>query len=150
MIGSRLRTKLVLTLIFFTLAPTVLMFYVSTRFLTESFEVWFSSKVEETMHKTREAGALIYQRDKRRIESLARIALQKIKIVTPPIEGLGPYIDSSLLQGFVREYRLYAVRVFDSDGRMIWSSPTKEQALRMLKVMRLLHSLCYASKHNLG
>ena len=72
-IGSRLRTKLVVTLVFFAVAPTALLFYVSTRFLTESFDTWFSSKVEATMHKTREAGALVYKRDKRRIESLARI-----------------------------------------------------------------------------
>lgn len=121
-IGSRLRTKLVITLIFFALAPTALMFYVSTRFLTESFETWFSSKVEETMLKTREAGAIVYKRDQRRIESLARIALQKIEVEKP-----GPFagperINVNRLAGFTREYRLYDVKVFDIDLNLLWSS----------------------------
>jgi two-component system nitrogen regulation sensor histidine kinase NtrY len=125
LIGSRLRTKLVITLIFFALAPTALMFYVSTRFLTESFETWFSSKVEETMYNTREAGALVYERDKRRIESLARIARQKITVErTRPVLEFGlPLIDTSRLKGFTREYRLYALRVFDRDMNLIWNSP---------------------------
>ncbi|MFW7377941.1 MAG: ATP-binding protein [Oligoflexus sp.] len=123
-IGSKLRTKLVITLIFFALAPTLLMFYVSTRFLAESFETWFSSKVEETMYKTREAGALVYQRDKRRIESLARIALQKIGVRADEPFGLedGLRFDTSQLKGFTREYRLYGLQVFDRSAKLQWTS----------------------------
>ena len=128
-IGSKIRTKLVIALVFFALAPTAMLFYVSTRFITESFETWFSSKVEDTMVKTREAGALVYKRDKRRLESLARIALQRVNIVK--LDGLGEdqsaYIKADALEGFDEEYRLSAVRVFDKSGRLIWNSDRSAQ-----------------------
>ena len=130
-IGSRLRTKLVIALVFFALAPTALLFYVSTRFLTESFETWFSSKVEETMYRTREAGALVYQRDKRRIESLARIALQHIRVAKPlpfgsPLQQ--GVIDSNRLKGFTREYRLFGLYVFSRDGHLLWRNNSLSEA----------------------
>lgn len=127
-IGSKLRSKLVITLVFFALAPTALLFYISSRFLTESFDTWFSSKVESTMIRTQEAGALVYERDKRRIEGLARIALQRIDLIpaAPFVEDLRPTIDAQQLQGFTREYRVYAVSVFDSEGHLVWASSLSE------------------------
>ena len=128
-IGSKIRTKLVIALVFFALAPTAMLFYVSTRFITESFDTWFSSKVEDTMVKTREAGALVYKRDKRRLESLARIALQRISIVK--LDALeneqSEYIKADALEGFDEEYRLSAVRVFDRSGKIIWNSERSAQ-----------------------
>lgn len=122
--GSSLRSRLVVALVFFALAPTVLLFYISSRFLTESFDTWFSAKVEATMIRTREAGALVYERDKRRIEGLARIALQRVRLS----EGL-PFgnnqdstIDPTPLKGFTQEYRLYSVKVLNTEGAIIWSS----------------------------
>ena len=123
-IGSRLRTKLVVSLVFFALAPTALLFYVSQRFLTESFETWFSSRVEATIARTKEASALIYKREERRLESLARIALQRVDV-----EQQGPFflpdqtrLIPSRLEGFDAEYRLNSVKLFDVTGRLIWSS----------------------------
>ncbi|MBQ46831.1 MAG: hypothetical protein CMP10_04975 [Zetaproteobacteria bacterium] len=124
-IGSRLRTKLVVTLIFFAVAPTALLFYVSTRFITESFDTWFSDKVESTMHRTREAGALVYKRDKRRMESLARIALQRVQVIDHNEKSADPSfisIDPTKLHGFVAEYRLDSVKLFDRFGALIWDS----------------------------
>ena len=122
-IGSRLRTKLIVALIFFALAPTALLFYISSRFLTESFDTWFSDKVESTMHRTREAGALVYERDKRRIEGLARIALQRVEVnENYPFEVTQSQIKASGLKGFSQEYRVFAVKVFDQLGALVWSS----------------------------
>ena len=123
-IGAKLRSKLVVSLVFFAVAPTALLFYVSSRFLAESFETWFSSRVEATMAKTKEASALVYRREERRLQSLARIALQRIQI-----EPSGPFFLDSMpkmnplkLDGFDSEYRLDAVKVFDVSGRLVWSS----------------------------
>lgn len=123
-IGSRLRTKLVISLVFFAVAPTALLFYVSQRFLTESFETWFSSRVEATIARTKEASALIYKREERRLESLARIALQRIDVEQGgPFFMTGqPRLDPSRLDGFDLEYRLNSVKLFDVTGRLIWSS----------------------------
>lgn len=127
-IGSKVRTKLVVALVFFAVAPTALMFYISSRFLTESFETWFSSRVEDTMHKTREAGALVYKRDKRRLESLVRIALQRLQIKEFPPELGGDLLDASRLEGFDTEYRLDSVKVFDLSGSLVWKNETESES----------------------
>lgn len=123
-IGSKLRTKLVVALVFFALAPTALLFFVSNRFLIESFDTWFSSKVEATILKTREAGALVYKRDKRRIESLARIALQRIRIDDKALFFTLdlPVMRYEGLYGFEEEYRLDTVSLFDHRGKLLWKS----------------------------
>ena len=123
-LGSRLRTKLVAMLVFFALAPTTLIFVVSTGFITRSFDQWFSEKVKTTIQQTREAGAMVYKQDQRRLESLARIALHRI-VLTPPTEKKpNPKlpIDARRLDGFESEYGLSTVRVFDRDGKLVWSS----------------------------
>lgn len=122
-IGSRLRTKLVIALVFFAVAPTTLLFYVSTRFLTESFDTWFSSRVETTINKTREAGALVYKRDERRIESLARIALQRVDVepLGRLFEGAQPLLSGRRLDGFQAEHRLYGVKLYNISGQVVWS-----------------------------
>lgn len=122
--GSNLRTKLVVTLMFFALAPTVLFFYISSRFIITSFDEWFSEKVRVTMHQTREAGARVYKQDQRRLESLARIALHRIKVFSPEDQFL---LDQQLilpaqLEGFETQYGLDAVKVYDVHGGLLWSS----------------------------
>ena len=123
-LGSRLRTKLVVTLVFFAVAPTALFFYVTTRFITTSFDEWFSEKVRTTMQQTREAGAQVYKRDQRRMESLARIALQRIEFDRPNEVFLKDQtkIRSINLGGFESEYGIEAVTVFAIDGRVLWAS----------------------------
>lgn len=122
--GSNLRTKLVVTLMFFALAPTVLFFYISSRFIITSFDEWFSEKVRVTMHQTREAGARVYKQDQRRLESLARIALHRVKVLSPEDQFLedDQVVSPDQLSGFDAQYGLDAVMVYDGRGRLLWSS----------------------------
>ena len=57
--GSRLRTKLVATLMVFALTPTVVVFYVSTRFINQSFDEWFGGRIREVIQQARDAGNVI-------------------------------------------------------------------------------------------
>ncbi len=123
--GSNLRAKLVAALMFFALAPTILFFYVSARFIVTSFDEWFSDKVKVTMHQTREAGAKVYKQDQRRLESLARIALQRVKVTLPedqPTALAEPILSAGQLEGFDSQYGLDNLKLFDRDGRLIWAS----------------------------
>src|SRR3989338_5647796 len=43
-LGSALRKKLIIALVFFALAPTLILFYLTSHFITRSFETWFSEK----------------------------------------------------------------------------------------------------------
>lgn len=123
-LGSQLRTKLVISLVFFAIAPTFLLFYVSMKFITTSFETWFSEKVKVTMQETRAAGSRIYKQDQKRLQSLARIALQRID--TSVEVGAFPEINRILkperLSGFDKEYGLTAVKVYDHTARLLWDS----------------------------
>jgi two-component system nitrogen regulation sensor histidine kinase NtrY len=123
-LGSKLRTKLVVSLVFFAVAPTALMFYISSSFITTSFDTWFSSKVRDTMQQTREAGAQVYKQDQRRLESLARIALQRVGFLPfePLFPGDSPRVDATRLSGFETEYRLDGVKVYNLVGELVWSS----------------------------
>ncbi len=123
--GSNLRAKLVAALMFFALAPTILFFYVSARFIVTSFDEWFSDKVRITMHQTREAGAKVYKQDQRRLESLARIALQRIKVTLPEDQiaaSAQALLSPGQLEGFDAQYGLDNLKLFDHDGRLIWAS----------------------------
>jgi two-component system nitrogen regulation sensor histidine kinase NtrY len=125
--GSNLRTKLVATLVFFALAPTILFFYVSARFIVNSFDEWFSDKVRATMQETRQVSERVYRQDQRRLESLARVAVQRLKPTLldqklPVMNWL--HVPSHLLDGFEAQYGLDNVKVYDRGGRLVWASRT--------------------------
>lgn len=143
-IGSKLRSKLVIALVFFAVAPTALLFYISTRFLTDSFETWFSTRVEATMHRTREAGAMVYDRDQRRLSSLARLALERIDPIRQDLgDAAQPYYDinASKLKGFAREFRVGNVRVYDRDARLIWHNESDRAPLSAREQRFVMHAL---------
>lgn len=122
--GSKLRTKLVVSFAFFALAPTLLLFYVSTKFITRSFETWFSEKVKESMQLTREAGSSVYEHDQKRLESLARIALRRVEaasLLNTPWSTVVS-LEPKELQGFDHEYGLQAVKIYKANGEPFWSS----------------------------
>lgn len=120
--GSKLRTKLVISLVLFALAPTVLMFYVTSRYITTSFDDWLSEKVRATMQQTREAGARVYQQDGRRLENLASIALHRIDYYFPTGAQVpnGPNISGRRLVGFDKLYSVRGIAVFDREAQQIW------------------------------
>lgn len=52
MLGSKLRTKLVMAFIGLSLVPTLLLFWVSIGFITNTIENWFSFKVESSLEES--------------------------------------------------------------------------------------------------
>lgn len=123
-IGSKLKTKLVIALVFFALAPSLLLVYVSTQFITQSFVGWFSDQVTETIKLTREAGEAVYKQDQKRVKSLARIALQNIDLVQPDgvfVKG-HPRISVGNLKRFTREYGIDSLEIYRPGGTIVWTS----------------------------
>lgn len=124
--GSKLRTKLVGTLLIFALAPTIIVFYVSTSFINESFNEWFGGRVRESMQSARDAAGQIYLQDQRRLEGVARVAASKVKIKSSlPFHADVPEL-SSELEGFETEYGVHSVRVYDRNATLVWSSVKDE------------------------
>ncbi|MBI2601557.1 MAG: HAMP domain-containing protein [Deltaproteobacteria bacterium] len=129
MLGSKLRSKLVVSLVFFALAPTLLLFYVTTQFIMTSFETWFSEKVQTTIQKTQEAGSHIYKQDQKRLASLARIALQRVVLQGPAeiFADENTVIDAKALTGFDTDYGLNSLRIYGIDGSIIWASDKSDK-----------------------
>lgn len=123
-IGSRLKTKLIVALVFFALAPSLLIVYVSTQFITQSFVGWFSDQVSETIKLTREAGAAVYKQDQKRLRSLARIALQNIEVIQP--DGVfykgHPTMRVNSLDSFPKEYGIHSIKIYRPGGLIFWVS----------------------------
>ncbi len=132
-LGSKLRTKLVIALVFFALTPTLILFYVTTRFITTSFETWFSEKVQITIQKTQEAGSHIYKQDQKRLESLASLALQRVSLIGPPDNASADLfaIGAQGLIGFDSDYGLNSVKVYSLTGLLLWSTNASERRFSM-------------------
>jgi len=59
--GARLRSKLVLSFIALSLIPTMLLFFVSAGFITNSIENWFNSQIEESLKESLEVAQTYYK-----------------------------------------------------------------------------------------
>ncbi|EPR34221.1 multi-sensor signal transduction histidine kinase [Alkalidesulfovibrio alkalitolerans DSM 16529] len=59
-LGSRLRTRLVLAFMILTLAPTLLMFFIAVQFVRTGIDYWFQTKIEGSMEQSLELGQDVY------------------------------------------------------------------------------------------
>lgn len=60
-IGAKLRTKLVLAFVGLSLIPTMLLFFVSAGFITNSIQNWFSKQVETSLDESMEVAQTYYK-----------------------------------------------------------------------------------------
>jgi len=61
LLGSRLRTKMVISFVSLSLIPTVLLFFVSLQFISTSMDYWFNINVEQALEKSLDTGKDAYQ-----------------------------------------------------------------------------------------
>ena len=59
--GAKLRSKLVLAFIALSLIPTMLLFFVSAGFITNSIENWFNSQIEKSLEESLEVAQTYYK-----------------------------------------------------------------------------------------
>ena len=75
-LGSRLRTRLVISFIALSLVPTALLFIISLRFVTASMDYWFDANVENSLHSALKLAQSFYLDTEKRAENMgARIAI---------------------------------------------------------------------------
>jgi len=60
-VGSKIRTKLVLLFVGLSLLPTMVLFGVAAKFVFSSFNYWFNIKVEQAINQTLEIGHIYYK-----------------------------------------------------------------------------------------
>ncbi|MDJ0782807.1 MAG: ATP-binding protein [Desulfosarcinaceae bacterium] len=113
--GAKLRTKLVASFVALSLLPTIVLFFFSINFITNSIEFWFNVPVEQALENSLQVGRKIYQQaeDNNRF-LLERIAYQvvKKKLLEPQkTKALSKYI-----QVVQREFNLDAVEVYSANA----------------------------------
>lgn len=78
-LGSRLRTRLVLAFVGFSLLPCLLMFLVTTKYVQLSMDFWFKDQVETSMESALDVARGFYEKIGGRLVAQARSAEQEIK-----------------------------------------------------------------------
>jgi len=117
-LGAKLRTRLVIAFMAFSLLPTIVLFFFSIGFITTSIEFWFNVPVEQALENSLQVGGSVYSR----IEANNQFFLERIayQIVTkkladsPERKALSQYI-----QVVQREFNLDAVEVYAANSERI-------------------------------
>lgn len=60
-LGSRLKTKLVVAFLSFTVFPTIILFFISSLYINSSFDKWFSIKIQNTLEATLDITQAFYK-----------------------------------------------------------------------------------------
>jgi two-component system nitrogen regulation sensor histidine kinase NtrY len=110
-LGSKIRTKLVIAFVSLTLLPTIVLFFFSLNFITSSIEFWFNVPVEQALEHSLWVGGRLYTRT----EENNRFFLEKISyqlkaknlLNSQTKEALSHYV--RIVQ---REFNLDAVEVY--------------------------------------
>jgi two-component system nitrogen regulation sensor histidine kinase NtrY len=112
-LGSKLRTKLVLAFVGLSLVPTMLLFFVSAGFITNSIQNWFNKQVEtsldesmevaQTYYKTSAANAIYYG------EQISSIIKEQKLLNEENLPAL-----KSVIRQKQKEYNLGVVEVYSS------------------------------------
>ncbi len=111
--GAKLRSKLVLSFIALSLIPTMLLFFVSAGFITNSIENWFNSQIEKSLEESLEVAQTYYKNSASNAlyyaEQIA-LAIKEQKLLNE--ENL-PALEE-LIHKKQKEYNLGIVEVFSA------------------------------------
>ena len=112
-LGARLRTKLVMAFVGLSLCPTMLLFFVSAGFVTNSIQNWFNTQVESSLDESMEVAQTYYKNSAANAlyygQQISAIIKQR-KLINE--ENL-PLL-KALIRQKQKEYNLGAVEVFSS------------------------------------
>ncbi len=116
--GAKLRTRLVVAFISLTFLPTIVLFFFSINFITNSIEFWFKVPVEQALEKSLYVGRSIYKRVEGNNQFfIERITYQikKKKLLSPDnTKALSRYI-----QVVQRAFNLDAVEVYSATSKRL-------------------------------
>lgn len=121
-LGSKLRTKLVIAFVGLSLIPTLLLFWVSIGFITNTIENWFSFKVESSLEEALKVSMVYYKNSETNALHYARQISSKITDEKLLNEENLPKLRKFINEKQV-EYNLGVVEVF---------SAQKEELLKVM------------------
>jgi two-component system nitrogen regulation sensor histidine kinase NtrY len=110
-LGSKIRTKLVIAFVSLTLLPTTVLFFFSINFITSSIEFWFNVPVEQALENSLWVGGRLYTR----AEENNRFFLERISYQLKAKNLLDPKNQETLshyIRIVQREFNLDAIEVY--------------------------------------
>ncbi len=117
-IGAKLKTKLVVSFISLTLLPTIILFFFSINFITNSIAFWFNVPVEQALENSLSVGRNVYQH----MEDNSRFFLERIsyQITSKKLLAPGQYNAlTNYIQVVQREFNIPGVEVYDINANRI-------------------------------
>lgn len=118
LLGSRLKTKLVLAFLSFTIIPTVILFLISSLYINSSFDKWFSIKIQNTLQATLDITQTYYKNTNRIAQHLASQTANDLR----EKYGLSA-LHSPSLKRFVRR----VIETPTVDGVEVYTDPLEER-----------------------
>jgi two-component system nitrogen regulation sensor histidine kinase NtrY len=67
LLGSKLRTKLVISFVSLSLIPTILLFFIALQFVSTSMDYWFNSNVDQSLQESLDIAKDVYQDARKKV-----------------------------------------------------------------------------------
>ncbi|MCL4478755.1 MAG: ATP-binding protein [Deltaproteobacteria bacterium] len=120
----KVRAKLAMAFIFFSIIPIIIMFIISAGFITHTINSWFSIEVENSLTQSLDIAKTYYENTAKNTISFASTIgndLIKRGILSEETKPeLTEFITKKL-----NEYNLTAIEVYDENGKLLGISKTK-------------------------
>ncbi len=117
LLGSRLRTKLVVSFMSLSLVPTALLFFVALQFVSTSMDYWFNINVEQALQKSLEIGKDFYQDARDRVIRTSE-SMAKMLATTSPTAAYSGTLNPVLEITF-NANELDAIELFSADRKNV-------------------------------
>jgi len=98
-LGSRLRTKLVISFLSLSLIPTILLFFVALQFVSSSVDYWFNASIEDSLQESLVLAQNLIQDSQRQAETTGNDI--SLRLAQEPDGNMSPEALSTFLQDAV-------------------------------------------------
>jgi two-component system nitrogen regulation sensor histidine kinase NtrY len=127
-LGSRFRTKLLLTYVGLTFVPVIFIFLIATNLLQNSIDRWFSSPVEDTLRSGALVTVQVRELYEQRLQRQAKVAADELR--SDPDPGRLPGLQNVMGVDLIALYRGGQLLQAVADPRKI-PSPSSLPVLRL-------------------
>lgn len=86
-LGTKLRSKLVISFVSLSLIPTALLFFISLQFVSTSMDYWFNIKVEQSLLESLHVAQDVYHEKKEEMTRLAKNIARRLESHQYPQAG---------------------------------------------------------------
>lgn len=122
----KVRTKLAMAFVFFSIIPTIIMFIVSSGFITHTINSWFSTQVESSLTQSLDIAKTYYENVAQNTISFSSAigkGLVDRGLFPGDRRGIDRFIEAKL-----QEYNLTSIELYDAGGRLVAAVHTQGSA----------------------